>query len=305
LILNRYSAFVRPGWKTIAGGIAIVALIAASFFVFMDQPKTTTATVTQTLTYTTTSPTTLTTTLWQTTQEPGSVSTSVTTTELVSTQTETQSIVSTVTSTTTTTSLSMTTSTTTTTVTGPVTVRTQVRTITSTTSPTTTSSTTTTTSTTATGLQPTRTADWWMRHVDFLSTTWNEFVSLNHGGVTICGVQVGTAPEVMGAFWASRNQTSTGAHRGVLASREMALAQNYLAGILNVQAFGTNDHGLIQGAWNACQTVDPAAISSASLVLAAWDMSGNKVPTSYDVGPRDSASGIAFANIPYWDSIAG
>jgi hypothetical protein len=83
----------------------------------------------------------------------------------------------------------------------------------------------------------------------------------------------------------------------------MALAQNYLAGVLNVQAFGASDGGLMQAAWSACQTDNPTVIAPASLALAAWDMSGNKVPTSFDVGPRDAASGMAFANVPFWDSI--
>jgi len=302
LILNRYSAFVRPGWKILVGGFALVALIAVAFMVTMDQPKTTTTTTTVTQTSTTTSPTAVTTTLLQTTQGPTSVTTfvttSVTTTELVSTQTK--AVVTTDTSTTTTTNVLSTTSTATTTVSGPTTVRTLVRTITTTTTQ---PATTTTTTTTSTSPQPTRTADWWMRHVEFLANTWYAYVSSNHGGVEICGVTVSTGQELMGAFWASRNQTSTGAQRGMLGAREMALAQNYLAGILNVQAFGTSDNGLLQSAWNACRTSDPAVISSVSLALAAWDMSGNKVQTSDNVGPRDSASGLAFANIPYWDSI--
>ena len=258
------------------------------------------------------SPTTITTTLTQTTTGPTSVTTVVITTQLVSNHTETKTVVSTITTTVTTTSLITTASAST--VAYPVNFGVQAETTTTTTesTPTTTTTTTTTstttitsttTSTTITNNPTTRTSDWWARHVDFLVTTWDAFVASTDGGVTICGVHVSNAPQLMGAFWASRNQTSTGAERGMLGAREMALVQNYLAGLLNVQAFGANDGHLMQAAWKACQTGDPTVIAPASLALAAWDMSNNKVPTSLNVGVRDSASGLAFADIPYWDTI--
>ena len=81
------------------------------------------------------------------------------------------------------------------------------------------------------------------------------------------------------------------------------MVQNYLAGVLNAQAFGTSDPSLMEAAWGACQTSDPTVIAPASLALAAWDMSGSNVQTSLNVGPRDAGSGIAFANIPFWDSL--
>ena len=151
--------------------------------------------------------------------------------------------------------------------------------------------------------QPTRTSDWWARHVDFLVSTWDAYMAANPGGVTVCGVHVTTSQEVMGAFWASRPELSNGNSRPNGAPIEMALAQNYLAAVLNVQAFGTNDGGLISSGLAACNTDNPTTIRNASLALAAWNLAGNKQSTSFDVGPRDAASGMAYADVPFWDSI--
>lgn len=151
--------------------------------------------------------------------------------------------------------------------------------------------------------QPTRTPDWWMRHVQFLQDTWGAFIQNHPDGVWICGVHVTTAEQVDGAMWASRTLDSLANKRDHLSRAEMAIAEHFLAGLLNMQAFGTDDGGLVSAAQLACDTDNISLINAARMPLAAWNMSGNKMPTSLPVGPRDDASGMAFADIAFWDSI--
>ncbi|TLY21388.1 MAG: hypothetical protein E6K68_06280 [Nitrospirae bacterium] len=115
-------------------------------------------------------------------------------------------------------------------------------------------------------------------------------------------------PEMMGGFWSSIPFKSDGKTRRIgLDQARMQLAQQLLAAILNVGAFGTSDGGLIATAKsNYCGTNRDAILASAS-ALNAFNQSGDSLtpspaPPGFP-GKADPRGAQSIAIKALWDTL--
>ena len=112
-----------------------------------------------------------------------------------------------------------------------------------------------------------------------------------------------TAAQAMGGLWASNPKTSTGAHRDAVAQAEMILVHQWIGALLNTQAFGTSDGGLLASGAAACNTDDANAITSAGNSLDTFNGSGDNVASPIPEGSATPGAAQAFADIAFWDSV--
>jgi len=172
---------------------------------------------------------------------------------------------------------------------------------TTTTTSSTTTSTTTTTTTTGTGA--TRTIGFWKTHLSLEQQTWAAYIAANPGGATICGLTITTAAQAMGGLWANPAKTSTGSHRDSVAQAEMNLVHQWIGALLNAQAFGTSDGGLLASGAAACNTDDSSQITSAGNALDTFNGSGDNISSGIPEGSADPQGAQAFANVVFWDNV--
>lgn len=149
---------------------------------------------------------------------------------------------------------------------------------------------------------PTRTIGWWQTHLAFEESTWADYIAANPSGATICGVTITTASQAMGGFWASIPKQSDHVKRDHVAQAEMILVQQWIGALLNVQAFGTSDGGILASAQTACNTDNVAAITSAAGGLTIFNQSGDTLPISLG-GSATPQAAKSYADIPFWDSV--
>jgi hypothetical protein len=155
----------------------------------------------------------------------------------------------------------------------------------------------------STGVGVTRTQGFWATHLDLLKTTWAAYIAAHPGGATICGVTITTAQEAMGGLWASVSQTSTGGKRGLPYQSEMVLVQQWIAALLNAQAFGTSDGGLLANGAAACNSGNQSAITNAAEALDNFNNSGDLLTSPFPTGSATPQSAQAFADIRFWDVV--
>ena len=97
----------------------------------------------------------------------------------------------------------------------------------------------------------------------------------------------GVLKEVMGGFWSDISKISIGkgkdAKRERLDQARMKLVQQYLAAVLDVQAFGADD------AKTAYEAGDRGAIIDAAATLTAFNEGGDEepLPAGFDEGTAD------------------
>ncbi len=139
----------------------------------------------------------------------------------------------------------------------------------------------------------TRTISFWNTYLTFTTTVWSSVVSTD-----ICGKTVKNVQEVMGAFYSSITKKTDGSSRTTLAAAKMALVQQYLAAVLNRQAFGTDDGGKIAAAQAACASGVTANIQAATANLDAYNKGGSAYPLPPGVNPgtANSSGAQAVAN---------
>jgi hypothetical protein len=183
------------------------------------------------------------------------------------------------------------------------TTSTTTTTTTTTTSTTTTSTTATSTTTTTSAGGATRTIGWWQTHLAIEQSTWASYIAANPSGASICGLTVTTASQAMGGFWASIPKTSTGAHRDNVPHAEMILVQQWIGALLNTQAFGTSDGGLLASGVTACNTDNVNTITSAANALDNFNSGGDNIASPIPTGSATPQAAQLFANVVFWDSI--
>jgi len=136
-----------------------------------------------------------------------------------------------------------------------------------------------------------------------MQSTWAGYIAAHPSGASICGVTVTTDSQAMGVFWASISKLSNGQPRAAIDQHEMILAQQWIGALLNVQAFGTSDGGLLSAAQAACATDVQATIDTYAGLLDAFNQSGDLIPTGLSVGSATPQAAKAFANKVFWDAI--
>ena len=151
---------------------------------------------------------------------------------------------------------------------------------------------------------PTRTIGWWQTHLAAENATWNAYLASHPGGASICGVTILTAAQAMGGLWASIPKLSDG-HTARLAvdHAEMILVQQWIGALLNVQAFGTSDGGLLAAGQAACNTDDIPTITNAAGGLDLFNGSGDNITSTLFTGSATPKAAKAFANIAFWDAV--
>jgi hypothetical protein len=167
------------------------------------------------------------------------------------------------------------------------------------------------------GQGPTRTPGFWQTHLAFANTVWNTIPpsqriigTHNMGdGKTVIGTtttctagDICDDQEMMGGFWSSIPKTTTGAQRSTLDQDRMILLQQLEAAMLNVQAFGTSDNGLIAAGKAAFAGTDTNAIMTVEAQLDAFNQGGdNLTPPGFSAGPATPKQAQSFANMLFWN----
>lgn len=153
---------------------------------------------------------------------------------------------------------------------------------------------------------PTRTIGFWQTHLAFLNSTWNAYFAANPGGASICGLTITTAAQAMGGLWASIPKTTTGDKRSNVGDGigqvEMILVQQWIGALLNVQAFGTSDGGLLAAGQAACASDNPTLINNAAGALDLFNGSGDNIAAS-GTGSATPQAAKAFADKAFWDTV--
>ena len=123
----------------------------------------------------------------------------------------------------------------------------------------------------------TRTQGFWSTHFEAATTTWQQIPGNER---MICSMDLGDGPintdngEMEGGFWSNVAKKTNDANRTDLYKARKRLAQQLIAAMLNVQAFGTNDNGAIDNALTAFAGTNVDAIDDAKDSLEAFNLSG-------------------------------
>jgi len=162
----------------------------------------------------------------------------------------------------------------------------------------------------------TRTQGFWATHYNFSNATWQNIPAAdriigtkNLGdmktvGITSCGPNNVTcdAAELMGGFWSGVAKKTDNTKRSSLDQARMILAQQLLAAMLNKQAFGTSDGGLIAQGKAAFNGTERKDILNKAAALAAFNSGGDDYPIP-SVGAANPKLAQAMANKKFWDSL--
>lgn len=160
------------------------------------------------------------------------------------------------------------------------------------------------------GSSTTRTQGFWSAHFDVARDTWQAVP--NDGRKILGNKDVTNDPnvaKVMGGFWSDVAKRSIGkgktAKRSSLDQARMKLVQQYLAAVLNVQAFGTDDGGVIANGKSAYEGSDRSAMIDAAAALAAFNEGGDEepLPDGFDQGSADPKGAKNAADLGFWDGL--
>ncbi|MCX8194587.1 MAG: hypothetical protein N3G22_00550, partial [Candidatus Micrarchaeota archaeon] len=120
------------------------------------------------------------------------------------------------------------------------------------------------------------------------------------------GPNISDVGEMEGSFWSNIAKKSNGAQRTQLDKARMALLQQLIAAMLNVQAFGTyGGDALISRGKAAFVSSNITAIQSATLELDAFNNAGDSYPfpPGFNPGKADPQTAKAVANYTFWDTL--
>lgn len=164
-----------------------------------------------------------------------------------------------------------------------------------------------------TGNGATRTQGFWATHPQLAQIAWFGGTAYGHtfpgvasvlGDTTLCGRSLDLSA-LMGGFWSSISQTTSGAKRSSLDQARMQLLQQLLAAELNASAFGSLPSGgaATINAWEAayCGT-NQNAIKSAQQGAASFNTKGDSA--TFTPGTSADSKGARFiANLAFWNTL--
>jgi hypothetical protein len=110
---------------------------------------------------------------------------------------------------------------------------------------------------------------------------------------------------VMGAFWASNNQTTTNAKRSTLDQNRIKLLQQIVAAILNRYVLqATDGDAIITAAAQAYCGSDPAAIQTQVGLVAGWNVlrDGTNLDPSLVLTNATPQRSRSYSDLKYWDT---
>ena len=156
----------------------------------------------------------------------------------------------------------------------------------------------------------TRTQGFWSTHFELASQVWLEIAPADGiVGSKKMGDGANDIDEMLGGFWSNIAKKANGkgkaAKRSSLDQARMQLVQQLLAAMLNKQAFGTNDDGLIATGKAAFAGTDRSAILSAAGALAAFNEGGDEepLPEGVDPGKANPKTAQKKADREFWDAL--
>ena len=156
-----------------------------------------------------------------------------------------------------------------------------------------------------TRLTTTRTQGFWATHLDFASSTWAAYLAANGGHFYLCPtMDVNSTERLMGGFWSNIANKSTGGKRTDIDKARMQVAQQLLAAILNVQAFGANPGTAISNALAVYCGNDKNAIKATIGPLGTFNSSGDTGVLTPGVA-ADPKGARSVADYLFWDKPAG
>jgi hypothetical protein len=156
-----------------------------------------------------------------------------------------------------------------------------------------------------TGLMATRTQGFWATHLDLAASTWADYLLANGGHFYLCPTQdVDSTAKLMGGFWSNIANKSTGGKRTDIDKARMQVAQQLLAAILNVQAFGANPGTAISNALAVYCGNDKNAIKATIGPLGTFNSSGDTGVLTPGVA-ADPKGARSVADYLFWDKPAG
>jgi hypothetical protein len=153
----------------------------------------------------------------------------------------------------------------------------------------------------------TRTQGFWATHTAFANARWASVPTSGAYSIpcvsqTITALTGNNQNILMGSFWSSIGQTSTGAKRTALGKARMQLLQQLTAALLNKYGLGADDQGKIAAAITAYCGTSTNAITNATGVLSTWNQSGDTVPLNAPSQNATVATSKTQANLTYWDT---
>ena len=150
----------------------------------------------------------------------------------------------------------------------------------------------------------TRTQGFWATHFDLASKTWLSIHSPDRIiGTKNLGDGTNDVKEMEGGFWSDVAKKSDGKTRTALDQARMQLLQQLLAAMLNKQAFGTDDHGLIAAGKAAFSGTDSSVMLSAASSLDSFNNSGDTQPLPAGIiqGKADPKTSQSNADKTFWN----
>ncbi len=149
----------------------------------------------------------------------------------------------------------------------------------------------------------TRTLGFWQTHITFATAIFNNGNPSAFWTICTGGRDISNIGELMGGFWADIAKTTTKAKRSSLDQARMQLMQQLLAAMLNVQAFGANDGGLIALAKAAYCGTNRSLILTYVSQLDVFNSSGDNNSTTLDIGKADPKTAKNTAVNTLWDNL--
>lgn len=156
----------------------------------------------------------------------------------------------------------------------------------------------------------TRTQGFWSTHPEFAEQTWLAIPAANRIiGQKNLGDGSNDVEEMMGGFWSNISKKATGkgksAKRSPMDQARMQLLQQLLAAMLNAQAFGTDDGGLVAVGRLAFSGTDRDLILVLAESLTSFNEGGDvePLPTGVDQGSANPKAARRAADKAFWDTL--
>lgn len=167
----------------------------------------------------------------------------------------------------------------------------------------------------------TRSQGFWSTHYDFALDNWIGILAAdtqicspvtkdlsNDSSIVVGEISVPDSVSKMeGGFWSDIPKKSEGTGRNDEDQARMQLVQQLLAAMLNVQAFGTDDGGVIAASKGVyCDpSAEKVSIETQKDALEAFNLSGDAelLPPGVDPGSADPKTAKEVADKLFWDTL--
>jgi len=152
----------------------------------------------------------------------------------------------------------------------------------------------------------TRSQGFWSTHYQAASEIWLQIPAEER---VICTMDMGNGPdqddigEMEGSFWSKISKKTNNEHRTALDQAKMRMAQQLTAAMLNKEAFGKPDEGLIDRAKLAFAGTNINKINRLKNELLVYNWEGVlfPFPPGFDPGPAQPIQAENAANKAFWD----